>query len=65
MNEELVRARRIGNRRWTRYTDLFDSAPVGYFTLDRCGAIVQVNLAGAALLDGARPVLPAGASPCS
>jgi len=42
-NEELQRAR-------DRYADLYDFAPVGYFTLDRKGKIIEVNLAGAQLL---------------
>jgi two-component system CheB/CheR fusion protein len=50
MNEELVRARSAAEQSLERYTDLFDSAPVGYFTVDRTGAIVQVNSAGAALI---------------
>jgi PAS domain S-box-containing protein len=33
-----------------KYTDLYDFAPVGYFTLDCSGVIRAVNLAGAALL---------------
>ena len=33
-----------------QYTDLYDFAPVGYFTLARDGAIHQVNLTGANLL---------------
>lgn len=32
------------------YTDLYDSAPVGYFRLDRNGTIIEVNLTGAGLL---------------
>jgi PAS domain-containing protein len=35
---------------YRQYTDLYDFAPVGYFTLARNGAIHQVNLAGADLL---------------
>jgi diguanylate cyclase (GGDEF)-like protein/PAS domain S-box-containing protein len=33
-----------------QYTDLYDFAPVGYFTLTRNGVVHQVNLAGAKLL---------------
>jgi diguanylate cyclase (GGDEF)-like protein/PAS domain S-box-containing protein len=33
-----------------RYTELFDFAPIGYFTLDRNSTITQVNLRGANML---------------
>ena len=33
-----------------KYTDLYDFAPVGYFSLDEQGRILEVNLTGAALL---------------
>jgi len=33
-----------------KYTHLFDFAPIGYFTLDKKGHIVEVNVSGAALL---------------
>jgi len=33
-----------------KYTDLYDFAPVGYFSLDEQGRILEANLAGAALL---------------
>lgn len=33
-----------------RYADLYDFAPVGFFTLDPAGTIIDVNLAGAILL---------------
>ena len=33
-----------------KFTDLYDFAPVGYFTLNRDGVILDVNLSGADLL---------------
>ena len=41
----------------TRYADLYDFAPVGYFTFDRDAAILQVNLTGASLLGVERQLL--------
>jgi len=35
----------------TRYSDLYDFAPIAYCTLDLSGSIVEINLAGAALLE--------------
>jgi PAS domain S-box-containing protein len=49
-NEELVRARAEAETAQRQFEDLYDFAPVGYFTLARDGAIVQVNLTGANLL---------------
>lgn len=49
-NEELQRAQEVITQARDRYADLYDFAPVGYFTLDRKGKIVEVNLAGARLL---------------
>jgi len=37
-----------------RYVDLYDFAPVGYFTLTREGLIAQINVTGAALLGEVR-----------
>lgn len=53
-NEELQRSRSEVEAGLSRYTELYDFAPVGYFTLDRLGSIVQVNIAGARLLGSAR-----------
>lgn len=41
-----------------RYTDLYDFAPVGYFTLARNSTIVQANLTGASHLNSERARLP-------
>ncbi|MBU0545200.1 MAG: sensor domain-containing diguanylate cyclase [Proteobacteria bacterium] len=49
-NEELLQARTETEALLHKYTDLYDFAPVGYFTLDAEGAIRQVNLTGAQLL---------------
>ncbi len=49
-NEELLQARAEVEAILAQYTDLYDFAPVGYFTLERDGAIRRVNLTGARLL---------------
>ena len=53
-NEELRQARDELETALDKYTDLYDFAPVGYFTLDRNGTINAVNLSGASLLGGER-----------
>ena len=40
-----------------QYTDLYDFAPLGYFTLNEAGLILKANLAGAALLGMERGAL--------
>ena len=47
---ELQRTRDEVEAALERYTDLYDFAPVGYFTLARDGGIYSANLAGADLL---------------
>jgi PAS domain S-box-containing protein len=49
-NSELEQARMDMESTLARYADLYDFAPVGYFTLDRHGAICEANLTGANLL---------------
>jgi PAS domain S-box-containing protein len=49
-NEELMQARAETEALLHQYTDLYEFAPVGYFTLARDCTIHQVNLAGATLL---------------
>lgn len=47
---ELQQARMNIESNLTRYAELYDLAPVGYFTLNRDGAIHEANLTGANLL---------------
>jgi two-component system sensor histidine kinase/response regulator len=49
-NDELQRAHATAQGASEKYCDLFDFAPVGYFLWDREARILEVNLAGAALL---------------
>ena len=49
-NQTLREAQLAAEAGWDHYRELYDFAPVGYFTLDRQGRILQVNLAGASLL---------------
>jgi len=50
-NEELKEAQtRLEDSR-RKYFDLYNFAPVGYFTLNETGIILDVNLAGASLLE--------------
>ena len=49
-NAELHQAHEDMEKVLERYTDLYDFAPVGYFTLDNSGVIRAANLAGATLL---------------
>jgi len=53
-NEELRQSREETEAALERYTDLYDFAPVGYFTLDKDGIISSVNLTGSSLLGTAR-----------
>ena len=49
-NEELQKSRAEVEAGLALYADLYDFAPVGYFTFDRDGTIRRVNLTGARLL---------------
>lgn len=49
-NEELRKTQIELEDAKNRYADLYDFAPVAYFTLDRTGIIREANLAGASLL---------------
>ena len=49
-NEELKRAKLEMEDALTKYSDLYDFAPIGLFAIDQQGIIQEVNKAGAALL---------------
>lgn len=49
-NDELRRTQQQLETALEKYADLYDSAPVGYFTLDESGLILEANLSGAVLL---------------
>jgi len=49
-NEELRRIREELELSRNKYTELYDFAPVGYFTLDKSGLIRETNLAAAQML---------------
>jgi len=56
-NEGLVQARDEVEALLERFTNLYDFAPVGYFTLDHRGTIHNMNLTGAAMLGLERSLL--------
>jgi PAS domain S-box-containing protein len=53
-NEELTQTLTEVNALRAKYLDLYDFAPVGYFTLDTQGNIVELNLRAAKLLNQER-----------
>ena len=56
-NDELRKAQAEIELSRAKYVDLYDFAPVGYFTLTSTGRIKEVNLTGARLLGVERPNL--------
>ena len=56
-NEELRRAQVELDAVRARYSDLYDLAPVGYFTLSEKGIILEASLTAATLLEVARGAL--------
>ncbi|MBL0121787.1 MAG: EAL domain-containing protein [Betaproteobacteria bacterium] len=56
-NEELRRTQLALETARDRYLDLYDFAPVGYFTLNLEGVILEVNLTGATMLGEERKQL--------
>ena len=53
-NAELHRARLEIETALDKYTELYDFAPVGYFSIDQQGLIQEVNLMGASMLGAVR-----------
>jgi two-component system, cell cycle sensor histidine kinase and response regulator CckA len=49
-NEELRKSQLEVEMARDRYADLYDFAPVGYFTINAKGVIIETNLTGAAML---------------
>jgi len=56
-NEELRLMRDISEAASDKYSTLYEMSPVGYFTLDREGTILEMNLSGAAMLGRNRSTL--------
>ena len=56
-NDELRKTQQELELSRDKYTDLYELAPSGYFTLDRFGKILGLNLTGAALLAADRSFL--------
>ncbi len=56
-NEELRRSKIEAEESRKRYADLYEFAPVGYFTFDEKGLILDVNLTGADQLEQERSFL--------
>ncbi len=49
-NEELLAAKESAETASEKYTELYDFAPSGYFTLSREGEILKLNISGAKML---------------
>ncbi len=56
-NAELVESRDEMELLLDKYTDLYDFAPIGFFSLNRHGRVLEVNLTGSALLGAERSSL--------
>lgn len=56
-NEELLRAQQELEESRDRYSDLYDFAPVGYFTISEKGLILEANLTAASMLGVERALL--------
>src|SRR5665647_2564687 len=58
-NQELKAARSVAQDVTDSYTDLYDFAPLGYFTLSKEGKIIGTNICGSQMLGKDRSVINA------
>jgi PAS domain S-box-containing protein len=56
-NRELIETQKTLEQSRNRYADLYDSAPVGYLTLNRKGEVMEINRTGARMLGRERTLL--------
>lgn len=56
-NEELMHATILAETAFDKYSELYEYAPIGYFTLSKEGYINELNLIGASMLHKERPKL--------
>ncbi len=56
-NEKLHRAQSKLREQLAKYSDLYDNAPVGYFSMDKEGIILEANITGATMLGVERGTL--------
>ena len=56
-NEELIDARNVADEAAKKFSDLYDFAPIGFFTLSKETVIKQLNLSAAQLLGNERTEL--------
>jgi len=48
--KELIKGKEVVFKNLKKYADLYESAPIGYFTLNRLGQIQEINLQGSKML---------------
>jgi PAS domain S-box-containing protein len=58
-NQELTEARTVAQDVTNRYTELYDFAPLGYFTLSKEGEIIETNISGSQMLGKERSFIKA------
>ena len=56
-NQDLIKANELSITASEKYSELYDFAPIGYFTLTKDGYIVELNLLGASMLHKERSQL--------